>query len=70
MQFAPDREIGDWFLLEEHTIIRVYGFTHDLYIFLAFLTLRIFAMEFIRHKLIMENGNFISFKKYYEIKFP
>ena len=25
LQFAPDRKMGDWFLLEEHTIIRVYG---------------------------------------------
>ena len=23
LQFSPDRKIGDWFLLEEHTIIRV-----------------------------------------------
>ena len=29
LQFTPAGKMGDWFLLEEHTIIRVYGFTHE-----------------------------------------
>ena len=70
LQFAPDRRIGDLFLLEEHTIIRVYGFTHEPYIFPAFLTPRVFSFEFIRNKLIVENENFINFKKAYDIKLP
>ena len=36
----------------------------------AFLTLRVFALELIRQKLIVENENFLNFKKYSEIKFP
>ena len=36
LQFSPNKIIGDWFLLKEHTIIRVYGFFHEPYIFHAF----------------------------------
>ena len=70
LQFIPDRRIGDWFLLKEHTIIRIYGFVHEPYILPAFLTPRIFALEFIRQKLVVENENFLNFRKASEIKFP
>lgn len=70
LQFALDRRMGDWVLLKEHTIIRVYGFVHELYILPAFLTPRIFSLEFIRKKLIVENEHFINFRKASEIKFP
>ena len=50
LQFAPDKNIGDWFVMEEHKIIRVYGFTHEPYILPAFLTPRIFTLEFVRQK--------------------
>ena len=63
LQFSPDRRIGDWFLLEEYTMIRVYGFIHEPYIFLAFLTPRFFSLDLVRQKLIVENEHFISFKK-------
>ena len=70
LHFFLDKRIGDWFLLEEHTIIMVYGFTHEPYILAAFLTPRVFDLEMIRQKLILEIENFISFKKDSEIKFP
>ena len=70
LQFAPDRKVGDWFLLKEHTLIRVYGFAHEPYILPAFLTARIFSLEFIWQKLIVENEPFINFRKASEIKFP
>ena len=70
LQFSPDKRIGDWFLLEEHTIIKVYGFTHEPYILPTFLTLRILSLELIRKNLIVENEHFISFKKALEVKFP
>ena len=70
LQFIPDRILGDWFLLKEHTIIIFYGFFHEPYIFPAFLTPRIFALELIRKKLIVENEHFLNFRKAYEIKFP
>ena len=45
-------------------------FSHEPYILPAFLTPRIFALEFIRYKLIVENEHFINFRKYLEVKFP
>ena len=44
LKFTPDTNIGDWFPLEEHTIIRVYGFSEKPYLLLAFLTPRIFFL--------------------------
>ena len=70
LQFSPEKRIGDWFLLEEGTVIRVYGFTHEPYILPAFLTPIIFALELIRQKLIVANEHFINFRKASEIKFP
>ena len=57
-------------MLEEHTIIKVYGFTHEPYIFPSFLTPRVVGLDFLIHELIVENEHFISFKKASEIKFP
>ena len=41
LQVSPYRKIGDWLLLEENTIIRVYGFIHEPYVLPSFLTPRI-----------------------------
>ena len=46
LHFSPDRKIGDWFLLEDHTVIRMYGFSHEPYILLAFVTPIFFSLEF------------------------
>ena len=70
LQFSLDKRMGDWFLFEEHTVIRIYGFTHKPCILPAFITPRVFALELIRPKLIVEHEHFISFKKASEIKFP
>ena len=70
LQFSFEKRIGDWFLMEEGTVIRVYGFFHPPYVLPTFLTPRIFALELIRQKLSVENDQFINFKKSSEIKFP
>ena len=70
LQFSLEKRIRDWFLLEEGTVIRVYGFVYQPYILPPFLTPKIFSLELIRKNLIMENEQFINFKKSYEIKFP
>ena len=63
LQLSPERRIGDWFLSKHGTMIRVYGFVHQPYILPAFLTMRVFALEIIRQKLIVEDEHFLSFKK-------
>ena len=69
LQFSPERRIGDLFLMEEGIVIGFYVFFHQPYILHAFLTPRIFSLELIRKKLIVENEHFINFKKSYENKF-
>ena len=55
LQFSTDSRIGDWFLFENRTVIKLYGFTHPPYnMFPTLLTPRFFSMEFIRKKLIVE----------------
>ena len=55
LRFSPEKRIGDWFLMEEGIVIRVYRFVHQSYVLPDFLTLGIFALELIRQKLIVEN---------------
>ena len=43
LQLSPERRVGDWFLSMNNTVIRVYGFIHQLYVLLTFLTLKMFA---------------------------
>ena len=68
LQFSLERRIGDWFLSEHGTVIKVYGFVHQPYILPAFLNMRVFALELIRKNLIVEDEHFLSFKKISEIK--
>ena len=70
LQFSPQRRIGYWFLFEYGIVIRLYGFVHQPYILPAFLSMRVFSLELIRQRLIVENDNFLNFKKTLEIKFP
>jgi len=48
LQRSPDTKVGDWFLYEYYTILRGYAFEEEPYKLPAFLTPRVFAMEFIR----------------------
>ena len=43
--------VGDWFLFEDYTVIRVYGFEGPPYRLPAFLTPRLFALEVLRQRL-------------------
>ena len=70
LQFSPKIRIGDWFLSKYGTVIRVYGFVNQPYILSSFLKMRVFALELIRQKLIVEYEHFLSFKKISEITFP
>ena len=56
--------------MEEGTVVRVYVVVHPPYVLPTFLTPRIFSLELIRKKVIVENEHFINFKKSFEIKFP
>ena len=70
LQFVLDTNIGYLFLLEEHTIIKVYGFSHEPFIFPSFPNPRNFSLDLVIQKLIVENEHFINFRKDLEINFP
>ena len=70
LKLSTEKRIGDWFLFEQRTMIRLYGFFHPPYLLSAFLAPRVFLMEFIRQKLILETKHFLNFKNSTEIKYP
>ena len=51
LQLSHSKMIGDWFLTEFGTIIRLYGFVHQPHVLPAFLTVRIFSLELIRKRI-------------------
>ena len=51
MQSSPEDRVGDWFLHKDSTVLRIYGFTGEPYKLPAFLTPRVFALEFMRKRL-------------------
>jgi hypothetical protein len=52
LQPNPEYMIGDWVLFMHYTIIWVYGYQEGPYLFHVFLTPRVFALEFIRQRII------------------
>ena len=63
LKFSPKRRIKDWFLSKHDIVIRLYGFVHQPFILHAFLTPRVFSLEMIRQRIIVENENFLNFRK-------
>ena len=70
LQLLKSKKIGDWFLSYFGTTIRLYGFIHPPYILPALLTPRIFFLELIRKKLMVEEEHFVNFKKSLNLVFP
>ena len=70
LQSSSEDKLGDWFLYKDFTVLRVYGFTGEPYRLPAFLTPRIFSLEFMRQRLCAEEEHFGEFKKYSNVKFP
>ena len=70
LQLSPSKMIGYCFLIEFETVIRLYGFVHQPYVLPTFLTIRIFSLEFLRHKLTVEEEHILSFRKSLDMKFP
>ena len=61
--------IGDQFCFKDSTVIRVYGFEGEPYKLPKFTTRRLFVLEFLRQRLIVENDNFLKSKKSSSMKF-
>ena len=65
----PVETVGDWFCFENYTVIRVYGFEGEPFKLPRFISRRLFALEFLRQRLVAENDNFIKHKKASSMKF-
>ena len=61
--------IGDWFCFADYTLIMVYGFEGEPFRLPKFTNRRLFALEFLRQRLISKNDNFIKHKKASSLKF-
>ena len=69
LQSSPESRVRDWFLSENSTVIRLYGFTHQPYVLPTFLMSRIFALELIKQRLVAEDEHFITSRKHADIRF-
>ena len=70
LKFYPEKIIKDSFLSEHRKVIALYGFWHQPFVLPAFFTLRVYALELIKKRLIVENEHFMNFRKSSNIKFP
>jgi hypothetical protein len=70
LHISLDTKIGDWYLFENHTILRTYGFQEEPYFLPAFLTLRIYSLEFFRHRFVVDYDNFVKYNKPITFKLP
>ena len=70
LQSTPPLATGDWFLYEDHTIIRVYGFGGRPFKLPAFLTPRIFTLEFIIQKMASDELYFTDKKAARTFRIP
>jgi len=70
LRLTKGKATSDWFLYPDVTIVRVYGFRGFPYVLPAFLTPRIFFMDFSRQKIATEEFHFTKSHKTSSLKFP
>jgi hypothetical protein len=59
---------GDWYLYQDHTEIRVYRCEMPPYKMPKFLPVRIFALEYIRQMINLDDIHFVAFKKKQQLR--
>jgi hypothetical protein len=70
LQPNPENRVGDWMLFMHSTVIWVYGYQEGPHLLPVFLTPRVFALEFIRQRIISETKHFLKTHKASNLKFP
>jgi hypothetical protein len=70
LQPNPESMVGDWVLFTQSTVIWVYGYQEVPYLLPVFQMPRIFALEFIRQRIISETEHFLKAHKASNLKFP
>jgi hypothetical protein len=67
LQLSPDKRVGDWYIFEHHTEIRIYGCQLCPFLLPVFLTPRIFSLEYVRKRLNSDEIHFVPNK--YKVTF-
>jgi len=62
LHLSEKSKVGDWYLYKKFTEIQVYGCELPPYKLLVFVPMRIFALEFIRQSMRMDEIHFVSRK--------
>lgn len=65
-----ENQIGDWFLSQDYTILRIYGFEEQPYRHPSFLRPRIFSLEVLWQRLHSNELHFSSKKRTSNFKVP
>ena len=69
MQLSKKSKIGDWYLYEDHTVIRVYGCELCPFRLPKYVPMRIFSLEYYRQLIQSDLTHFHSSKKKAHLKF-
>jgi hypothetical protein len=68
LHLSDNTKMGDWYLYQDHTEIRVYGCELAPYKLPKYLPVRIFALEYIRQIINSDDIHFVSLKKKQQLR--
>jgi len=63
LQLSKQTKVGDWYLYQNHTEIKIYGCMVAPYKFPRYLYMRLFALEYYRKLINADEVNFVNAKK-------
>jgi len=63
LQLAKNNRVGDWYLYQNHTEIRIYGCELAPYKFPKYLPMRIFSLEYFRQIIYYDEVHFLAYRK-------
>ena len=70
LQPNPESRVGYWMLFIQSTMIWAYGYQEGPYLLPVILNPRIFSLEFIGQRIILETNHFLKVHKASNLKFP
>ena len=68
LQLAKNNKVGDWYLYQNHTEIRIYGCQLAPYKLPKYLSMRIFSLEYFRQIINSDEVHFLSSMKKTQFK--
>ena len=68
LQLSEQSKVGDWYLYEKHTELRIFGTILFPFKLPKFLTIRVFALQYLRQILNVDVINFMASKKKTQFK--